>query len=219
MVGDNAAFALGAVREAADELGLPVMVHVSDAPPPLGEILAHLRAGDIVTHCFTPYENGVVASDGSVKREVLDALERGVLLDVGHGGGSFSFPAAEAYAASGKAMPITSTDLHSKSVLGPAFDMATVLSKMLAAGFSLEDVLRSATTAPAQVLGVEPAIREGAAADVAVLALERGSFRFWDSRGEERRSDVRLAGFLTVRLGEVAFASPSAWLRANGGPR
>src|SRR5690606_15010914 len=104
-----------------------------------------LGAGDILTHCFTPYDNCVVSAAGVPRTEVLRALERGVLLDVGHGSGSFSFPAAEAWVRSGAQPAIVSTDLHKRSVLGPAFGMGTVMTKLLAAGSQLEHVLMAAT--------------------------------------------------------------------------
>lgn len=207
-VGAHDAAALAAVRRAADDLDLPVMVHVSEAPPDLGRVLDHLRGGDVLTHCFTPYDNAVVDEAGQVRRDVREAIDRGVLLDVGHGGGSFSFPKAEAYAASNDPIPITSTDLHKTSVLGPAYDMCTVMSKMLAAGFALEDVLRSATAAPASFLGRNSTLREGAEADIAVLVIEEETWTTWDSRDVERKGDRRLRCRMTVRRGEVLHVTP-----------
>src|SRR5690606_26970418 len=132
-VGEYAAETLAAVRRAADETGLKVMVHVSDAPPSLSMVLDHLREGDVLTHCFTPHDNCVIGEDGLPRPEVVSALRRGVILDVGHGSGSFSFPAAEAWLRSGEKLPVISTDIHKRSVLGPVFDMSTVMTKMLAA--------------------------------------------------------------------------------------
>ncbi|MFO7546147.1 MAG: hypothetical protein R6W77_11720, partial [Trueperaceae bacterium] len=148
-VGANARVALEALRRVADATGLKAMVHVSEGPPDLGEILSYLRAGDILTHCFTPYDNGVVKEESAVSDEVREALERGILLDVGHGSGSFSFAAAERFVATGLPLPIVSTDLHRASALGPAFDLNTVMTKMLAAGATFEAVLEAVTVAPA----------------------------------------------------------------------
>ena len=207
-VGAQAAEALAAVRRAADDTNLPVMVHVSEAPPDLGMVLDHLGAGDILTHCFTPHDNCVVSADGLPRAEVLRALERGVLLDVGHGSGSFSFPAAESWVRSGAQPPIISTDLHKRSVLGPAFGMCTVMTKLLAAGSPLEHVLMAATVAPAGAIGHVATLEVGAEADVAVLALEPGPVRLWDSRGVEREAQAGLRCLLTVCRGEVAFVDP-----------
>ncbi|HZJ10774.1 MAG TPA: amidohydrolase/deacetylase family metallohydrolase [Trueperaceae bacterium] len=211
-VGPQAAEALAAVRKAADETGLAVMVHVSESPPDLGMVLDHLRAGDVLTHCFTPYDNCVVASDGRPREVVLQALERGVNLDVGHGSGSFSFPAAEAWVRSGSRPAITSTDLHRRSALGPAFDMNTVMTKMLVAGCSVEEVLVSATSAPASVLKRTAVLEVGAAADIAVLELADEHLRVWDSRGVEREASTRFRCQLTVRGGEVEYVAPHVWL-------
>lgn len=213
-VGALAAEALGAVREAADDTGLPVMVHVSEAPPGLGMVLDHLRAGDVLTHCFTPYDNCVVGPDGRPRPEVSRAIDRGVLLDIGHGSGSFSFPAAEAWVRAAGPPVIVSTDLHKRSVLGPVYDMCTTMTKMLAAGLALEGVLHASSAAPAGVIGETAALEVGAPADIAALTLEPVATRLWDSRGVERVAGERLRCRLTIRGGEVAFVA--ADLRVAG---
>lgn len=213
-VGENAATCLRAVRRAADELDLPVMVHVSEAPPSLGAVLDHLREGDLLTHCFTPYDNGIVGRDGRPRSEVLAALDRGVRLDLGHGSGSFSFPKAEAWAANDLPPPMVSTDLHGASVLGPAFDACTVASKMLTSGFDLDSVLASATSSPAAWLGRESRLALGAPADLAVLALDEETWAAWDSRGVEREGRRRLRNRLTVRGGDVLFVAPDLRMQA-----
>lgn len=207
-VGAHAEACLAAVRRAADELRLPVMVHVSEAPPRLDVVLDHLRGGDLLTHCFTPYDNAVVDDHGTPRPEVVAALERGVGLDLGHGSGSFSFPKAEAWAASGLPTPMVSTDLHAASVLGPAFDACTVASKMLLAGFGLDAVLRGMTRQPGAWLGRSARLAPGASADLAVLAVDDRPWRAWDSRGVERSGSPRLRNRLTVVGGEVLHVAP-----------
>ena len=91
MVGERGLPALRLAREAADRLDLPLMVHIIDLPEPLPEILPLLRGGDIITHCFHGERNGILDGAGRVLPAVRDAAERGVLFDVGHGVGSFSF--------------------------------------------------------------------------------------------------------------------------------
>lgn len=207
-VGAQAGAALAAVRRAADDTGLQVMVHVSEPPPELSVVLDHLIAGDVLTHCFTPYDNCVVGPDWRPRDEVVRAVERGVRLDVGHGSGSFSFPAAEAWARSGADPAIISTDLHRRSVLGPAFDMCTVMSKMLVAGNPLEQVLRASTSAPAEVIGRVASLEEGAPADIAVLDLEPGPRTLWDSRGVERETVETLTCRLTMCRGVLEYVDP-----------
>lgn len=213
-VGELAAEALRAVRRAADDTGLPVMVHISEPPPEMSLVLDHLRAGDVVTHCFTPYANCIVGADGRPRPDVLSALERGVLLDIGHGSGSFSFPAAEAWVRSDGPPVIISTDLHKRSVLGPVYDMCTTMTKMRAVGLPLEGVLHASTVAPAAVIGAKPSLAVGSPADIAVLALESVATKLWDSRAAERVARERLRCRLTVLSGEVAFVA--ADLRVTG---
>ncbi|HUX85918.1 MAG TPA: amidohydrolase/deacetylase family metallohydrolase, partial [Chloroflexota bacterium] len=83
-------------RAAADALGLPVMVHVADSPPPLHEVLERMRPGDVLTHCFTSRSNRIIDSDEKIRDDVKRAWDAGIILDVGHGGGSFGYPVAEA---------------------------------------------------------------------------------------------------------------------------
>jgi len=207
-VGAQAAAALAAVRRAADETGLQIMVHVSESPPDLSMVLDHLDTGDVLTHCFTPYDNCVVGSDWRPRDEVVRAVERGVRLDVGHGSGSFSFPAAEAWVKSGAQAAIVSTDLHKRSVLGPAFDMCTVMTKMLTAGCALEQVLQASSAAPAEVTRRVAVLEVGAPADIAVLDLIAGPRKLWDSRGVEREATATLKCRLTVCRGVLEFVDP-----------
>ena len=207
--GENWRLALRSAREAADEVELPIMVHVSEGPPDLATIAHFLRAGDIVTHCFTPYGNGLVSADLRVNPWAEDLFAAGVLFDVGHGRGSFSFPHAEMAIAHGLVPHFISTDLHAHCVHGPAFGMTTVMSKMLAAGMPLEAVWPAATTAPAGVARVPSGVTPGARADLALFSLEEGRFEYWDSRGETRMASRRIACAATVLDGEVAFVDPS----------
>lgn len=207
--------ALAAVRRAADDVGLPVMVHIAEPPPELATVIDHLRAGDIITHCFTPHENCVVGPNGELRPEVAAAQSRGVLLDVGHGGGSFSFPAAEAYVRSGAALPSVSTDLHRACVNGPAFDMNVVMSKLLAAGALLEDVVQASTATPAAALGRRASLSVGEVADVAVLRSLPEPLTVWDCRGIEREAVAPLSCLLTLRAGEPAFVHPRTRLTAT----
>lgn len=213
--GRNTLQALEAVRRAADETGLRVMVHISDGPPDLEVILSYLRSGDILTHCFTPYDNAVISGTGFIRSSVDDALARGVLLDVGHGSGSFSFPAVEAWARANKPQAFISTDLHSKSVLGPAYDLGTVMTKMLTAGFSVESVLRSVTSLPLGELGLDAEVQVGAAADLAVISLKPEPLSLFDSRGVERKASQRFQCELTIVSGAPKFVHPSLRLVAG----
>ena len=138
--------------------------------------------------------------------EVRRAVESGVHLDVGHGAGSFSFRVAEK-ALQQEVVPGTiSTDLHQYDVNGPVFDLATTLSKFLFLGLTLEDVIKRATTNPAQTFGFPQGLgtlREGTEADVAVFDLAEGNFEFVDSEGQKRIGHQKLVPVATVKSGHI----------------
>src|ERR1700692_3773649 len=139
--------------EVADEVGLPVMAHLDHPPPSRSEVLSRMRRGDIVTHCFRPFPNAPISPGGRVREEVAAARERGVVYDIGHGGGSFGFRTAEGMLAAGFLPDVISSDVHALSVNGPAFDQITTMSKLLSLGMELGAVIRAGTAAPAAALG------------------------------------------------------------------
>lgn len=170
-------------RAAADRLGLPVMVHIAAGPPSLSEILPIMRPGDIVTHCCTGRDNRLVTETGKMREMVRLSREEGLIFDVGHGAGSFSFASAEQMLADGFIPDVISTDIHQLAINGPCFDMPTTLSKFMALGMSLYDVIERASVRPAQVMGVADEIgtlKPGALADVALFKLADGDFTLYD---------------------------------------
>ena len=114
-VGDNGVEPLRLATEAAGMVGVPVMVHIGTGVP-LPEVLAGMRGGDIVTHCYQGHGDLVIGEDGRVLDAVREARERGVLFDVGHGGGSFNFGVARASLADGFLADVVSTDIHAHSI-------------------------------------------------------------------------------------------------------
>ncbi len=191
-------------REAATQVGLPLMVHVGLGPPSLEEIVALLRPGDILTHCSNGNENRVLEPDGSLRQFVRRAWDHGLVLDVGHGAGSFSFDVAERMLAEGMPPDVISTDIHQLSVQGPMFDMPTTLAKFLALGMSLPDVIERATARPAKAIGRPDlgTLRPGSPADVAVFRIESGQFVFHDVRLVERTGSQRLVNTATIKGGK-----------------
>ena len=203
LVGQNARAALLIARETAEAARLPLMVHPGDTPITLDEILGALRPGDVLTHCYHGREEGVL-DQGRVRPEARQAAERGVIFDVGHGRGSFSFATARGALAQGLAPATISSDLHIYNVAGPVFDLATTMSKFLALGLSLTEVVRMTTAAPARVIGAADTIgtlRPGAEADVTLLRIESGSFTLTDSHGESLVAGERLVPVHIVRNG------------------
>lgn len=179
--------------EAAEELGLPVMAHIDLPPPNLREVLARLRPGDILTHCFRPFPNAPIAG-GRIREEALLARERGVIFDIGHGMGSLSFATARAMLAQGFFPDVISSDLHALCLDGPVYDLLVTLSKFLALGMTLADLVERATIRPARALrrrelGV---LEAGGIGDATVLGIEEGKWTFVDSTGEKMTSNRRL---------------------------
>ena len=111
--------------EVAEEVGMPLMAHIDHPPPSYEEVLARLRPGDVLTHAFRPFPNTPATAQGTVKRVVLEARERGVLFDIGHGKGSFAFKTARAMLANGFSPDTISSDVHALCIDGPAFDQVT----------------------------------------------------------------------------------------------
>ncbi len=206
IAGDHDLAALKLAREAADAVKLPLMVHIGGTQSPLKDILALLKKGDVVTHSFRGGPGGILDDRGRVLAEVRAAVARGVHLDVGHGGGSFSFDTAEK-ALKQDVLPGTiSSDVHQFNVNGPVFDLATTLSKFLHLGLTLEQVIERAATNPANTFGFPAGLgtlREGAEADVAVFRLAEGDFEMMDALGQKRLGHRRLLPVATVKAGKI----------------
>ncbi len=196
---------LEVARELADAVELPLMVHIGAGPPSLEEIAAWLRPGDILTHCFTGQANRVMDDEGRAFPYMLALKEAGVVFDIGHGTGSFSFETAAVMLDQGVLPDVISTDLHQLSVQGPCFDMPTTLSKFLALGMTLDQVIERATTAPAAAMRRPDlgTLAVGSPADVALFRLETGDFTFQDIHLNERRGDRLLVNALTMVAGEA----------------
>ncbi|MBZ9661748.1 amidohydrolase/deacetylase family metallohydrolase [Mesorhizobium sp. ESP-6-4] len=180
--------------EAADKAGLPLMTHIDEPPPGRSEVLPRLRRGDILTHCFRPFPNAPVFASGAVRPDMRLARERGVIFDIGHGMGSFDFEVAKAMLAEGLAPDVISSDVHLYCVDGPAFDILVCMSKLMALGMPLVEVLRAATQRPAEAIARPElgTLKVGGTGDVAVLKLQPGRFTFVDAVGASLVADQRL---------------------------
>lgn len=193
-----------------DACGVPVMVHIGTTPPALDEVMALLRPGDIVTHCAS----GIAAPLGPA---VHAAHERGVLFDLGHGSGGFAFDVLEKQVAAGLRPYSISTDLHARSLYGPAFDLPTTMAKLLAVGLPLADVVAAATVRPARALGLAAGtLAPSAPADIAVFRVEDGPFEVADAHRQTRLAPQRLvneATYVSGRLLSPRLPAPTpAWI-------
>jgi dihydroorotase len=194
-----------AVR-AADAIGGRVMLHCTNPPVPLAELLALLRPGDVVSHFLHGRGHGILDEKGKVSRPVRAARERGVVFDVAHGRMHVNFPVVRAAFAEGFYPDTISSDLTSGGAAGCVKDLPTTMGKFLSLGMPLADVIRAVTTAPARVIGRAGklgTLQPGSVADVAVYALEDGSFDYEDAHGQHITGRQRFVPTLTLRAGEV----------------
>jgi dihydroorotase len=180
--------------QAAEETGLPLMVHIDEPPPSYEEVLARMRPGDVLTHCFRPFPNSPATAQGTVRQGVLDARARGVLFDVGHGKGSFAFRTARAMLANGFLPDTISSDIHRLCIDGPAFDQVTTMSKFLCMGMDLADVIRRSTVNAAMALRRPElgTLKPGSVGDATLLSVDEGAFDYVDVVGETMRGDRRI---------------------------
>jgi dihydroorotase len=193
--------------EAAAICHKPLMVDFWPRPErPYPALLRKMRPGDIHTHVFAQHFP-ILNEDKQPQAFLFEARERGIIFDVGHGAASFWFRQAVPAMQGGFGPDSISTDLHTGNVNGPVVDLLTAMSKFLNMGMSLEEVIYRSTVAPATEIGHPElgALSEGAQADVAVLALEEGSFGFPDCGGAKLVGDRRLTCKLTIRAGKVVF--------------
>lgn len=192
-------------RELADKVDLPLMVHIGLAPPTLDEICEFLRPGDILTHCFTGQTNKIVDAAGIVFDNIKVLKEQGLILDIGHGTGSFAFSTAEAMLGQGILPDVISTDIHQMAIQGPMYDMPTTLSKFLLLGMSFEEIIAAATVKPAAAMRKPElgSLAVGSVADIATWTIEDGEFTFQDVFMNERKGDKLIVNQATIVNGEL----------------
>jgi len=213
MVGNDPEPAFQLARQAADELDLPLMVHVIDMRPGLAWLLPRLRGGDIVTHCFHGNEGGILDRKGRVLHEAVTARDRGVLFDIGHGIGSFAYRVARSAVAQGFAPDTISSDLHAHNAAGPVFDQATTVSKLIHVGMGLDAAIRATTSTPAIAIGRAASLGAavvGREADLSVLELRTGNWALPDAAGETEVVEQLLVPKLVVRAGRAHDIGPPA---------
>ena len=189
--------------QVADEVGLPLMAHIDEPPPSYEEVLARLRPGDILTHAFRPFPNSPATAQGTVKRAVIEARQRGVLFDIGHGKGSFAFKTARAMLANGFLPDTISSDVHALCINGPAFDQVTTMSKFLCLGMPLTQVIAASTVNAAFALKRPElgSLKPGSVGDATILSVKEGRFDYVDVVGEHLTGDRRIVSEGVVLAG------------------
>ncbi len=206
--------------KACEMSGVPakVMAHIGGVADRelMSQILDLLRPGDVLTHCYSGAPNNAgqftnIVQDGKLLPAALAAKRRGVIFDIGHGGGSFDYTVAEAAIAQGCPPDTISSDVHVFSGNSPGMPyLPWVMSKMIGLGFSLPEVISMATAAPARVIRRIPkhgTLQIGAPADLSILEIVEGPVAFVDTRNNPRNGRVFLRPSGTVVAG-VAFGRP-----------
>ena len=180
--------------EVANEVGMPLMAHIDHPPPSYEEVVSLLRPGDVLTHAFRPFPNAPCTAQGTVKQIVLEARERGVLFDIGHGKGSFAFKVARAMLANGFYPDTISSDVHLLCINGPAYDQVTTMSKFLCMGMPFPDVVAASTVNAAMALRRPElgSLKPGSVGDATLLSIREGKFDYEDVVGEHLIGDRKI---------------------------
>lgn len=208
---------------ACEMSGVPakIMCHIGGVSDRelMSQILDALRPGDVLTHCFSGAPNNAgmgtnIVQDGKLLPAALAAKRRGVVFDIGHGGGSFDYTIAEAAMAQGCMPDTISSDVHVFSANTPGMPyLPWVMSKFLGLGFSLSEVVSMATAAPARVIARIPkhgTLQIGAPADLSIMEVVEGTVEFVDTRNNKRSGKAYLKPAGTVIAG-VASGRPYQW--------
>ena len=206
--------------KACDMSGVPakVMCHIGGVADRalMSQILDLFRPGDVLTHCYSGAPNNAglgtnIVQDGKLLPAALAAKKRGIIFDIGHGGGSFDYTIAEAAIAQGCLPDTISSDVHVFSGNSPGMPyLPWVMSKMIGLGFSMSEVINMATAVPARVISRIPkhgSLQIGAPADLSILEIVEGPVSFVDTRENKREGKVFLRPSGTVVAG-VAFGRP-----------
>ena len=198
--------------EAGNIADIPVMVDFGGHEPELSLetlFMEKLRPGDIFTHCYA-HVNGripVVDDNGKLQPFVLPAQKRGIIFDVGHGGGSFRWDQAAPAVAQGLKPNSISTDLHTGSMNAGMKDMTNVMSKMLNLGISIQEVIATSTWEPAKIIKRPQLghLSKGGIADIALLSVEEGEFGFVDVVKYKLKGDRKIVCEMTIKDGNVVW--------------
>ncbi len=212
--------------EAGEQVNKPVMIDFGGNIPELSLetlLLEKLRPGDIYTHCFAHVRGRipVVDENGNVRRCVKEAQEKGIVFDLGHGGGSFLFEQAIAAMDQDFLPNSISTDLHTGSMNGGMKNMVNIMSKLMNMGMSLQETVARSTWKPAVYIQREELghLNVGAVADMALLSMKEGDFGFTDTKGWKIHGNKKLECELTLREGKVVWdlngISKQEWEKAD----
>lgn len=207
--------AVDRVVEAGNIAHLPVMIDLGSSTPPLPIeelFMKHLRPGDIYTHVYALLDGNIretVVDEQSkkVKPFIWEAKKRGIIFDVGYGGGSFNFSQAIPSVKSGFFPDCISTDLHTGSMNAAMKSMLNVMSTFMAMGMDFQQVIKASTWNPATTIHREDLgnLSVGSEADIAILKIDNGNFGYWDKTGYKVEGDKKLECQMTIRSGKIVY--------------
>lgn len=205
-VGDNGIKPLIQAKEMQKKSGLPLMIHVGNNPPNLDEIADILTKGDIITHCFNGKPNKIFDQNNQLKDSIKRAIKRGVILDIGHGGESFSFAVAEK-AKDLNIYPNTiSSDIYSKNrIHGPVFSLANIMTKFICMGYSKQRIIDSVTTNAATILHLahKGRLAVGYDADITIFKFKQEKIALSDAEGEVREANEQFVPLACIVAGQL----------------
>jgi dihydroorotase len=195
---------------AARESNVRLMVHIGDPqwnvdPTITARLLPLLRADDLITHLYTGAPGKVLDANRNVLPELVDAQARGVVFDPAHGRFNMSFEVAKRMMEQGILPDSISTDITKPGRMSVVKSMTHVMSKFLALGFSLNDVISMSTFVPAGFIGMQEdlgTLAEGTTADIAILSIEQGKWTYDDALGVSLAGEIALQPILTFKGGE-----------------
>ena len=197
---------LSLARQVADQVKLPLMVHLAPSPPSIREILPYLREGDILTHIYHPGPGGLIDSEGNVRAEFLEARKRGVWMDVGLAQFHSDFSVIQDALEAGFLPDMISTDLSSRNIKGLVVDLPTTISKFLNFGLSVEEALPMVTKNPLFAAGQESSVKglkPGSEADISIFRWEEAPVTFQDYYGHTLEGRGRLMIQHAIRKGKL----------------
>lgn len=197
IVGNMGLLPLQMGRTVARECHVPLMVHIGEVPPVIDDVLDLLDDGDVVTHCYHGKVGTPWSPDGTPLPALRRAIERGVKLDVGHGAASFDFGIARRAVEAGFPPDSISTDIHVRNVNGPVHSLASVMTKLLACGMAIDDIIRAVTDSPRSILSLdEPWLNpDNTIRHATVFELAdgfRSDKKYIDSKGNTITPDVHI---------------------------
>ena len=205
-------------KDIAGRFSIPIMVHIGDrenqiAPDLTKEILPLMESGDILSHFYTAQRGSILLPDGKVMPEARDAMERGVIMDVANGRNNFSSDVARRALDQGIRPFTISSDLTAQSLTGPVYGLTVSMSRFLALGLELEQVIEMTTINPARAIGIEDqkgSLAPGSDADISILETVSGLWELGDVSQNTMKVRKLIEPRMVVKAGEVIPSEPVA---------